>query len=848
VSLGVCIPDLIANGKIGAEYADELRGLYDELLAQHEPRMGREAAEALATSQAVAAWEKGLKQARRERLLQLRRQTSMLHDAQTGYRGADPDGPIAARAMAAFLAWDRKATYSNVEYRERAIRGEALGDLYAMLERHRANLLGEVRNKSDLIDVVHELFGRDSGNLNAREIAGAWRETSEMLRRRFNAAGGAIGKREDWGLPQSHDPLRVGSVTPDGWIREVLPTLDRAKMLDERTGMPLGDARLEVLLRDVYETIVSDGWIGRQPGAGGQKMLANRRADRRVLHFRDAEAWIAYNDKFGQSSPWDAMMGHVRGMSRDIAMMEVLGPNPAATVRWMKDVTEQSAAMKGDQRARDAARKAGNTIDRLWGVLTGEADRPHSTTLAHVGSAVRNWEAGSKLGSAVISSFSDQGTAALTRRFNGLSSMTQLPDMVRALADPRAKETARRSGFISDEWIGKASGAGRLQLDELTGGRLQAGSGLGDRARQGAQLANEGMRRLADGVLRASGLNATTIATRETMAKEFAATFAEHADTAFGDLDPALRGFFQRYGMGARDWDVLRAIAPNRDAGYAAIWPKMLDDPALRSRVMEAMLTEIDFAVPTGGVRQKALVSGYQRGTVMGELVRTGFQFKMFPVTVMAMHGMRMFDQAGPWRMARYGISFLGATTLMGALSYQVANLTKGKDPASMFNADGSPRADFWRRAVLKGGGLGVFGDAVSLSTNEYGQKIGDIVVGPGWSSAQNVAALIWGKEVTGPDGKKHHERDLAKFLKRESPLGSLWYTRLAWEHLVVDQLGEMQGEDYAKSYDRLRKRAEAEGSGYFAPPGTRPSEWRSPDLGNAVRPAPPVDGSPPPE
>ncbi|PJN92612.1 hypothetical protein CNY89_28190, partial [Amaricoccus sp. HAR-UPW-R2A-40] len=47
---------------------------------------------------------------------------------------------------------------------------------------------------------------------------------------------------------------------------------------------------------------------------GGGKMLANRRADRRVLHFRDADAWMAYNDRFGAADPfrstaWSAAAG-----------------------------------------------------------------------------------------------------------------------------------------------------------------------------------------------------------------------------------------------------------------------------------------------------------------------------------------------------------------------------------------------------------------------------------------------------------------------------------------------------------------------------------------------------------
>lgn len=849
MSLGMCIPDLIANGKIGEKHAGEVRALYDELLAQHESRMGREAAEALATQQAVAAWEKGLKQGRREKLLQLKRQMTMLAEARTGYRGADPQGLIQGKAMEAFLAYDGKARYANVEYRERAIRGEALGNLYDLLARHRADLIGNVRHKSELDDVVRELFGTDTGSVNAKEIAASWRETSEMLRQRFNAAGGAIGKREDWGLPQSHDAMRVGSVTPEAWIGEVTPMLDRAKMLDERTGLPLNDAQLADLLRRVHDTITSEGWIGRQPGAAGRKMLANQRAAHRVLHFRDADAWMAYNDKFGQASPWDAMMAHVRGMSRDIALMEILGPNPTATVRWMKEVAIKDAKERGTVRDGKQAAKAARKIDTLFRVINGETDQVVHERLAHIGSAIRNWQAATKLGSAVVSSFSDVGTAAMTRHFNGLSKLTALTDVAGQLnpLDPAARATARRMGIIGDEFTGRAAGMGRVVLDELSGGRLSQETGFHGVTTRWAQTANEATRRMADGVLRVSGLNAWTQAGREAMAKEFAASFAERAGTAFDELPVAFRGFFERYGMGSREWDMIRATAADKSAGYDAIWPKMLADKGVGTRLMEAMLTEIDFAVPTGGLRQRAIATGYNRGTPMGELIRTGFQFKMFPVTVMVMHGMRMIEQPGVWRKAGYGVGYLGALTLMGAMSLQASEIVKGRDPLTLRDAEGGFRTDFWWKAMLKGGGLGVFGDVVNSSTNQYGQDVGDLTAGPGFGTVQNLADFAWGRKAKDAEGNDIRVHDLARLLKRETPGGSLWMLRAGWERIVLDRLGEWQHESYADSYKRLEQRARDDGTGYWAPPGAR-GPVRAPDFSNAVRPSAPIDEAAPQE
>jgi hypothetical protein len=80
--------------------------------------------------------------------------------------------------------------------------------------------------------------------------------------------------------------------------------------------------------------------------------VANQRADARFLHFNSPDDWLAYNaDYGGGNNVFSAMMEHVRGMSEDIAAMEVLGPNPRATLTYAQQfVTRQAALRKAQQR------------------------------------------------------------------------------------------------------------------------------------------------------------------------------------------------------------------------------------------------------------------------------------------------------------------------------------------------------------------------------------------------------------------------------------------------------------------------------------------------------------------
>lgn len=834
MSLGVCIPDLIASGQIPASRAKEAQQLYDELVLQYEGRFGRAAAEGMATAKAVEAMERAFLDKKRQALLTVKAQATVLDNARRLYAGGKyADGPIGGDAMLASLVRDEKAPFANVEYRWHNVKQTALAAMYDLLAKHRAGLTGHIREKSDFMDVLRELHGADTGNLNARELAEGWRAASEFLRRRFNAAGGSIGQLDNWGLPHSHDPMRVGAVSAEAWIDEIAPMLDRARMVDAATGLPMSDARLRTVLRDTYEAIVSDGWSRREPGkGGGMGALANGRAEQRFLHFKAADDWLAYNDRFGGAEPLDAMLAHVDHMARDIAMMEILGPNPAATIRWMKDSIAKDAFTVGTVADRLGVAKGEYAIDRVFREIMGMSNRPVNRRLALAGSTLRNWQTSTKLGSAVLSSFSDAGTQALTRYYNGLDAVGTIGDYARQLnpLDAADREFARRAGIIGDEFTGKVIAGGRAHMDELFGGRLQDGAGWLDRK---LETSNEMSRRLADGTLRVSGLNAWTVAGREAMYREFADTFTRRADEAFEDLPPLLQGFFQRYGMGREAWNEIRRTARIIHKGVDWIDPSQVPNEALRDRLMEAMLTEMDFAVPTGGLYQRSIVNAYPRGTFMGELIRTGFQFKMFPVTVMAMHGQRMLAQSNLANKAAYAAAFLGVTTLTGMLGLQMGEMAKLKDPLPMGDRRYGVSPEFLKRAMLKGGGLGVYGDVIEGGLNEHGQDIGDVTKGPAYGTAQTVADF--GKAWATGEGRG---RATANLLKREVPGSSLWFVRGAYERVLVDTVGEWADPDYSKSYGRMMKRAADQGQGaWWAPGAAAPA--RAPDLENAFSAAP---------
>ncbi len=272
-------------------------------------------------------------------------------DAHRDRKGrADP-----AEALQLMLEHHGEGRMQDTEHRRLAILAGAHAKLDTLLYEMRKGwargdkrrLYGQTRAR--LENVVRELFGEGTGDAAAAALAKAWREVAEDLRQRFNAAGGAIGKLVDWGLPQHHNAEALLSAGREAWVDYIMPLLDPGRMLHPLTKMAMGADELRDSLRHVWETITTEGWIDREPSGAsfGKGALFRQHADHRFLIFKDADAWLKYQQDFGEGDPFAAMMGHLSTMARDIAFMEQFGPNPEAMFTYLKQrVTKMAATVK----------------------------------------------------------------------------------------------------------------------------------------------------------------------------------------------------------------------------------------------------------------------------------------------------------------------------------------------------------------------------------------------------------------------------------------------------------------------------------------------------------------------
>ncbi len=729
----------------------------------------------------------------------------------------------------ALLDRDDLATYSNVEARRKRLLGGFHSRMTDVLATFRADLVGRTRQKALLRNVVREIFGENTGSAAARELAQAWASASEFARLRFNAAGGRIPKRADWGLPQIHDPVAVRGVSFEEWRNFVLPRLDPARMIDEATGRPFTSARIEVALREAYEAIRTDGFSKRTPSSvPAGRMVASRHTDHRFLVFSGPDAWMEYQSRFGATDPFSTMLGHLDQMAREIAMMEVLGPNPHGQMRFLASMLEKDAALRdaaeGGERHADRARRAIKKSSDMFFMITGSVNAPVHGFLARNFAGLRNFLMSTQLGAAALSAITDIGFQRLAAKHAGIPQARVLARAV-SLMTPGVTEDQKlavRLGLIAEGWSSHSLALARYV------GEVQSG---------------EISRRLADFTLRVSLLSPWTQAGRWAFGMEFMGHLADMTGRRWDALPEATRNSLRRYGFNPGDWDVIRATELYEHRGAAFLRPDDIAErgdiaPAradhLATRLLEMIQTETEFAVPSTSLRGRAtLLSDVRPGTFAGEVLRSAAMYKSFSISLVMTHMARAAQQASLAKKGKYAAELLITTTMLGALALQMKEIAKGRDPRDMFGDDA---AKFWGAAMIQGGGLGIFGDFLFSDVNRFDRGLGETIAGPVFGFAQDVRRLSVGNtfQVASADDT-NAGREAVNFLRRYTPAGSIWYARLAYERLVLDRLQEMADPRAARSWRATEQRWRREtGQRFWWRPG-RGSPSRAPDFESAI-------------
>lgn len=465
--------------------------------------------------------------------------------------------------------------------------------------------------------------------------------------------------------------------------------------------------------------------------------------------------------------------------------------------------------------------RAGGAIyraDEMWAVQRGSLNTPVNSRVANVLDTARALVSAASLGSAQLSAVTDLAFGKMSRRFAGLpdSTLATVKGVVGNFS-PANRREAVRAGLILDSSVHVMHRQARY-----------VGS-LSSRTWSGF---------LADRVIGLQGLSAWTQAGKHAFGMAFQAELADRAGLALKELPDALRKTLARHGISAAEWDQIRtAKLYEPQAGATFLRPAEIaaaHGDKLAEKYLAMILRETRYAVPEPTVRASTVLKGGARpGTLVGELARSTAQFKAFGVAVVMLHGGRVAREiAGTGRAAgaRYAGALLISGTLFGALALQLKELSQGRDPRDMTSEK------FWGAALLQGGGLGIYGDFMFAGVNRFGGGLADTVAGPLWGRVGSARDLVTGNTLEALAGEKTNAgREAVKFLRQNTPGGSLWWARAAYERVVLDQLQQLADPQARAAFRRkVSQRKKDYGNGFWWAPGDL-SPRRAPQLGGAA-------------
>ncbi|MGF2634892.1 hypothetical protein ACQUFW_00135 [Acinetobacter johnsonii] len=711
----------------------------------------------------------------------------------------------------------------SVEHHIQAIETRYMGALADVFSKTQKGL-GYLIDADKVKLLVKEIFGKPSGDAEIAGLAKSVQDTLEQLRLHYNRYGGNIKKLANYGIPQSHSHYKVIQAGEEAWVKYTLPMVDRSKYRHEN-GKLMSETEIANVLKAVYQTIASEGHnkasvqnraVASESDLPVGMNMQNLHQHHREVHFKDADAWVKYQEDFGEVNFHDLLSNHIRRMSTEIGMMQTFGSNPEKLVKSLgHDLLNQMMQDPKYVKEHRKIQKQAKLIDKHYDELAGQA-LPIDSNLAQVGGMLRSWSVATKMGSAFITAFSDQATMKLASEMHGMAYTKVFGKHLKQFANKEERDFAISIG---------------LGVREMTNALVRFGDD--DLASASTKLAkaNTNTRKIANAVIRSSGLNHITASAK----RAFGASLMHHVSNLnsakkWAELGDKDKKMLEGGGITEKDWNALQLVtrteAPsgeklitNQDifkmsddvildyykfdkTGYTA---QELADHAFRlkeqlaNKYMNHVYTETNASVLEVGARETAMMGlGRERGTASNELTRFFFQFKQFPLAMITRQWTRGMAQGTPQEKFVYFAKLFAYTTVMGALVSQIQNLTQGKD------LDDPTTLDFYMKSIVKGGSASFLADAISATSDPTERSIKDFIIPAAFKDVMSVGTMVSGAgEAFISERDSSYGAEAINVVKSNIPFQNLWYSRLVFDRLVIAELQDVFDEGYRERKQR---------------------------------------------
>lgn len=830
-----CIRDNLKDKRYGKERADEIIKDFEQRARVHM-NAGRSESDAAAmamretfdsiSKQATEKAKRAAKQlsvaaATRDRLAKgfsVDVQSFTVKDVtgkQVGARGSR--GKALAHAVMSAIAPDKR--FGGMSYE--AKRDLTMRQMYALfgdaLEPIRKGAFNKQHGKAHLPNVVREIMGTRTGDKTAERVAQAFQRVDDLGVDMFNQVGGSMNKLKNYFPQPARNVAKLLKGGEDKFVKMHLNELDWNK-----TRWPDGTAiapeNRERFLREVYKTKSSDGAnkIDDTKMRGQGAAMGNLLDQHRLLHYKDGDAWLRVHQTYGDGNVLDIINNHISDISHHIAAVDTFGPNPDLGFKSMVASARKAAYDNGLSLAERNEMESilTNKVQTMFNINMRKNPVNTEGLVASTVTAITNVLSSAYLGGASIPAFfGDHATAMVVQRANGVkwrAIASGLNTYVKAMTvDAKfQRRIAAQTGWIHEQSVMGLNGAERYNPLITMGDKYS--------------------RAFADTVMRASLNTMHTTNARWKVQSEFMGFLQDLRGTEFDKLP--IKNVMAKYGITPADWDALRTnvkvFSPRKDVEFLApihvLETNLKNKQQLYEKFQGMILEESQTAVPAARTESRVTLKGDTRpDTLIGVILHSFGTFKNFPISYFTIMSRQAHTMKGAGSRVGWYASMAAATTIAGLIAVQTKELQKGRTPIPLIDDEGNVNMKLLGKAFMTGGGVGIWGDFLWGSVNQYGQGPQDIIGGPLVDIMGDVTDLAFG-DIMGyaTEGSDYDSKTLERLValgRKVQPGQNLWYAELVFQRMFWDSIENIVDPDVAaKRRRKERKREQEYGNGYW--------------------------------
>jgi hypothetical protein len=637
---------------------------------------------------------------------------------------------------------------------------------------------------------------------------------SEMIRQKLNDRGANIQKLWGYIVKQSHDPasirnaaaiLGVKNIEADpslksrkdknynrnfkAWKNYVMEKLDTDRTFANTDN-------IDEFMIDVYNSLVGNKYliadgVANSYGTRTSQDVAKGSKFKRVLHFKTADDWFDYNDKFGVGNLKESFFSGLQTAGRNLGIIDALGTKPKENMDKIRFAVHNRLKLQGKD---VGSIKNFSKLDKYMKVIDGSIYTVENFGVARYSAIARTLASMARLGGATISALADVGIYGSEVRYQGRSFLGGMFEALSSLARIKNKKEkkliAEMLGFINDNTIYDMSA------------RHQVGDNL-----------NKGWTKAQRTFFKLNLLSWWTNTLKEGAMLGLANYFARQKNLEFKNLNKQLQELFTVYDINPTKWDVIRKTAMEKaDDGKEFINIALLDEMSdadikkitglekmterqiriekekFKSAVSGILLDRSIYAVIEPDARVKGFMTqGKLAGTGWGEAIRFFGQFKAFPISIVQKVLGRELDYFKGRKQGDLGRGIRGMGALMvtsamlGYMSMTIKDLLKGRSPRDI----NKPKTIF--AALLQGGGLGIYGDVLFNEVRDKFAMLGAFLGPVTITGGDVLMAIKHGTRLEFSKASKSAYDAVTAMI----PFYNLFYIKSAFDYMIGYQIME---------------------------------------------------------